>query len=226
MRYWLLIVGLIASLGACAQDSDAPASAAPAAFVEGKHYLPLSAAVPTIVGDKKVEITEIFRFSCPACFRFEQASVEWKKTKSPLAELVKNPVVWNDDTEIRAQVYYAGAQLGLEQETAMAIFKSIHEATSQSAAKNALLKEDDILTMFESLGVERAKAKKMYNNWFIKSKVRQADGRARDFAINGTPELFVDGRYRITVSSAGSYEAMLQVADFLVAKIAAERGLN
>ncbi len=224
MRFCLFVIGFVVSLAACAQD--APPPLAQQAFKEGTHYVALSAPVPTIAGKDKVEITEIFRFGCPACFHFEKAAIEWQKTKPDYVELVKNPVVWNNDTEIRAQVYYTGLQLGIGQETALAVFKSIHEAKSQSEAKKALLKEDGILDMFESLGVEREKAKKMYNNWFIKSKVRQADGRARDFAIAGTPEIFVDGRYRITTSSAGSFDMMLKVADYLVDKIATERGLK
>ncbi len=223
MRYWIMAVAFFLSLGACAQD--APVSGE--RFIEGQHYMKMQAPVPTIVGEDKVEITEVFRFGCPACFHFESAISEWKKSKPAAAELVKNPVVWNKDTAIRAQVYYTGVELGKGPETVDAIFKAMHvDATNARDAKTALLDEDDILDMFVSLGVDREKASKMYNNWFIKSKVNQADGRARAFAISGTPEIFVDGRYRITTGSAGDFETMLEVASFLVEKIAAERGLN
>ncbi|WP_370980485.1 thiol:disulfide interchange protein DsbA/DsbL [Agaribacterium sp. ZY112] len=222
MRYWIFLFGIFFSLVACAEESTP--SAAAEKFVENKHYARLLAPVPTIVAEDKVEITEVFRFGCPACSRFHVAAKEWKKTKPELIEFVMNPVVWNKDTQVRAQVYFTGVKLGLGEETADAIFNAMHNmATSPQAAKYALLKEDDIFTMFEGLGVEREKAEKMYNNWTVKSLVNQADGRARAFAIQGTPEIFVDGRFRVTTKMAGSYAQMLEVATWLAEKIAAER---
>ena len=223
MRYLAFISGLIFSVVACAEDAPAPNAEK---YEEGKHYLVLSAPVQTIVPKDKVEITEVFRFGCPHCYHFEESASKWKKTKPEAAELVRNPVVWDKVTETRARVYYTGEKLGVADETALKIFKAIHEeARTAREANTVLTKEDDILAMFESLGVEREKAKKMYNNWFVSAKVNQADGRARGFAVAGTPEIFVDGRYRITTTTAGgSYETMLDIAAFLVNKIAAERG--
>ena len=71
-------------------------------YKEGEHYLPLSTPVPTIVGKNKVEVTEIFRFGCGACYHFEKNLKVWKEAKPVQAELVKNPVVWNDATKQRA----------------------------------------------------------------------------------------------------------------------------
>ncbi|WP_096086692.1 thiol:disulfide interchange protein DsbA/DsbL [Agaribacterium haliotis] len=225
MRYWMLLLGFFVSLAACAEDKSSAIAAEK--YVENKHYTKLLAPVPTIVGEDKVEVTEVFRFGCPACARFEVAAKKWSERKADYVELVKNPVVWNKDTKIRAQVYFTGKKLGVGQETADAMFAAIHnKASDPKAAYKALLKEDDIFAMFESLGVEREKAEKMYNNWTVKSMVNQADGRARAFAIAGTPEIFVDGRYRITTSMAGSYEQMLDIASWLAAKIAAERGIQ
>lgn len=223
MRYWLLALSFLIPLSACAQEAaESPA----AKYVEGKHYSRLKAPVPTVVDKTSVEITEIFRFGCPACARFEESANVWKKTKAPYIEFIKNPVVWNKVTVQRATVFYAGKALGLEDETSQAIFSAIHEkATSAKAANSALTKDDDILAMFEGLGVERARAEKMLGSFGVKSMVNKADGRARSFAINGTPEIFVDGRYRITTSNAQDYAEMLDIASFLSEQIAKERGI-
>ena len=87
MRYWILALGLLGSLAACAKDET---TAAPAVekFIENKHYTKLLAPVPTIVEGDSVEISEVFRFGCPACFRFEAAVKEWKKTKTAYIKLI------------------------------------------------------------------------------------------------------------------------------------------
>ena len=215
MRYLVFVLGLMVSLAACADDHKKPA--ATGKFIEGKHYTVLSTPVPTITGDK-IEVTEIFRYGCGACYHFERPLSEWKKTLADDVELVKNPVVWNKDTEIRARIYFTAKALGVGGEASAKIFEAIHAGKG----KKALLKEGDIATMFETLGVDKAKFEKMYNNFMVTSKVNQADARARSFAVAGTPEIFVNGKYRVTVNSAGSQKGMLDVADYLIAKIRAE----
>lgn len=227
MRSLFLLVGLVLSLGACAEESSAPAaSASTESYVEGQHYIKLLAPVPTIVGSDKVEVTEIFRFGCPACFQFSKSLQKWDPTKPSFIEFVPNPVVWNEQTKRRAQVYYTAKKLGVGDETAQAIFEALHiKAKTRADVANAFMKDDQILNHFESLGVDREKAEKMLGSFSIRSQVNQADGRARAFAISGTPEIFVDGRYRITTSSAGSFDGMLKVATFVAEKVAAEKGI-
>ena len=48
--------------------------------------------------------------------------------------------------------------------------------------------------------------------------MRQANSRARAAKITGTPEMMVNGKYRISIRKAGSQANMLKVADFLIAK--------
>ena len=54
------------------------------------------------------------------------------------------------------------------------------------------------------------------------SLVNQANARVRGYGIEGTPELIVDGSYRISGKMAGSRTNMLTVAEYLVCQINAE----
>lgn len=225
MRYCLLLIGFIAALSACAQDNSAPSFVEK--YIEGTHYQRLSAPVPTVAAKDKVEITEVFRFGCQACFRFEDAYEKWSASKPAYIEFIKNPVVWDKTTAVRAQVYYAGKALGVEHEALTAVFNAIHtNAKTRGEAQTALTKEKDIIAMFVSLGIDEAKATKMYSSFGVKSQVNQADRRARSFSIAGTPEIFVDGRYRVSTSTAGSFDSMLEIATFLANKVAVEKGLK
>jgi thiol:disulfide interchange protein DsbA len=49
--------------------------------------------------------------------------------------------------------------------------------------------------------------------------VKQADSRARSNQITGTPEIVVNGQYRVSARMAGGQPQMLKVVDFLIDKI-------
>ena len=51
----------------------------------------------------------------------------------------------------------------------------------------------------------------------------QAKSRVRAYKVRGTPEIIVNGKYRISSTKAGGFSGMLKVAEFLIDK---ERGLT
>ena len=59
---------------------------------------------------------------------------------------------------------------------------------------------------------------KAFGSFGIDSQLRQANSRARAAKVTGTPELLVNGKYRVSTSKAGSQAEMLKVVDFLIAK--------
>jgi thiol:disulfide interchange protein DsbA len=50
------------------------------------------------------------------------------------------------------------------------------------------------------------------------SMVNQAKARVRGYRVQGTPEVIVNGKYRVSSRNAGGFEGMLNVADFLIEK--------
>ncbi len=65
---------------------------------------------------------------------------------------------------------------------------------------------------------------KAFKAFGVTSQVRLADANARGYKITGTPEMIVEGKYRISAKMAGGQAQMLEVVDYLVAKVRAERG--
>ena len=66
--------------------------------------------------------------------------------------------------------------------------------------------------------VDAEKFRKTFDSFGVNSQVKQADARARAYGIAGTPELIVNGKYRVTGRSAGGKAEMLKVAEELIAK--------
>jgi len=48
--------------------------------------------------------------------------------------------------------------------------------------------------------------------------VNQGKARMRSYRTQGTPEMVVNGKYRVSSRMAGGFDGMIKVADFLIAK--------
>jgi thiol:disulfide interchange protein DsbA len=92
------------------------------------------------------------------------------------------------------------------------IFKAMQEE------KKALANKDEVVALFVNNGSAEADVIKAYDSFSVQSQTRQADARTRNYGVQGTPEIIVNGKYRISTEDAGSQDNMLKVADFLIAK--------
>jgi thiol:disulfide interchange protein DsbA len=197
----LVIALLFLPLFACAADSDQ--------YQEGVHYVTLPQPVPTQTGDK-VEVAEVFWYGCGHCYSFEPLINAWKKSLPEGAELVRSPAIWRNEMKIHAQMYYAADALGMLDKLHEPLFSAMH------VDHKRLLSEDEIFPIFAAQGVDRAQFDKVFSSFKVRSDVNRADARQRGYKISGTPELVVNGKYRISSRMTGSQSDMLKVASYLV----------
>lgn len=210
MRIVVALVGLLVSLAACA-DSQAPAK-----YQAGTHYTVLDNPVRTADADK-IEVTEVFWYGCSHCFHFEPLVKTWKAKLADDVAFVRSPAMWNKPMELHARAFYTAKALGVLEQLHEPLFEAMN------VRKQRLADEAEISALFVANGVEADKFAKAFNSFGVTGQVRQADARARSYRITGTPELVVDGKYRISTKAAGGQQQMLDVADFLIEKIRAER---
>lgn len=183
-------------------------------FEAGKHYEVLPQQVRTITPGK-IEITEVFAYSCGHCFNFESLINPWKKSLPDYAQLVKSPAVWNSSMEPHARMHFTALALNLGEEIATDAFNTIH------VERNPLRAQADIAKLFAKHGVSEEKFNETYNSFSVSSQVNQATARARSMKITATPEMVVDGRFRISTRFEGvsSQADMLKVASFLAYQV-------
>jgi len=191
---------------------------APVAYVEGTHYERLPQAVPT-VDRNKIEVTEVFWYGCSHCYDFEPLIAAWSASLPDDVVLVKNPAMWDNQgiMETHARIYYAAKVLDVEEKVSSAAFRALN------IDRQPLRSESDIAKLFTDNGVSQADFERTFNSFGVTSAVRQAESRQRAYRVQGTPELVVNGTYRISARMAGSQSAMLKVADYLVTKIRNEK---
>jgi thiol:disulfide interchange protein DsbA len=198
--------------------AETAAPAAPQSFVEGKDYARLDYPVRTR-NSAKIEVVEVFAYTCPHCFRFDPLVKAWKKTIAADVDFFQSPIVWDDLAQFHAQMFYTAQALYKLDRLHDSFFEAIH------VQNNMLNTPDKIYALFAKQGVSREQFDKVFSSQGVDSQVTQAKSRALSYRISGTPEMVVNGKYRISgnmagksLSEADAHKRMLQVVDFLIAK--------
>lgn len=209
-QFLSLLVLLALPLAACAQGGGEE-------YVEGTHYEVISTPIRT-ADPSKIEVTEFFWYGCGHCYNFEPMITQWKKSLAEDVDFVGSPAAWNKAMELHARAYYSAQVMGVLDTMHMAIFQAMN------VDRQRLGSEDEIAALFAANGVDEEEFRKTFNSFGVTSQARQANARARSAKITGTPELMVNGKYRIDTRKAGSQANMLKIADYLIAKERAALG--
>jgi len=180
-------------------------------FVAGKHYQVLDQPVRTR-DSSKVEVVEVFWYGCSHCYSFEPLVKQWHARQPDDVDFWQSPAIWNGAMETHARMFFTAKSLG--------IFDKIHEPlfTLMNVERKRLTDTDDIEDVFADFGIDREEFRKTFKSFSVNSQVKQANARARSYKISGTPELVVNGKYRVSGREAGGQMEMLKVVDFLVNK--------
>ncbi|MEP4486208.1 MAG: thiol:disulfide interchange protein DsbA/DsbL [Halioglobus sp.] len=208
-RLLLPVVLLCASATAVAQDDQN--------WQEGTHYDVITPAIRTANPDK-IEVAEFFWYGCGHCYTFEPLVGQWKKTLAEDVEFRGSPAIWNQQMELHARAYYTAEVLGVLDTMNLVVFQAMN------VDRKRLGSEEEIAKLFAAHGVDEAEFSKAFKSFGVSSQVRQANARAKSAKITGTPEMMVNGKYRISTRKAGNQANMLKIADFLVAKERAAAG--
>lgn len=180
-------------------------------YQAGVHYDLLPQPVRTRDGDK-IEVVELFWYGCPHCYHFEPLINNWKKKAGDDIDFWRSPAMWNDRMKLHARAFYTAKALGVGEKMHEPLF------TALVVERKPLASEPEIEDLFAAHGVDREKFRNAFKSFGVVSQVKQADARARSYQISGTPELVVNGKYRVSAGKAGGQKEMLDVVDYLVDK--------
>lgn len=200
LRFALLLLALL------------PLSAFAADPVAGTDYVEIPDGKPYAPLNGKVEVVEVFGYTCIHCAHFQPSVSAWHKKQPSYVRFTPVPAAFGGFWTPYARAYYAAAKLRVLAKTHDAMFKALHEQGSlpiQNASSN------EIAAWYANYGVDRQA--------FVVAMESPATDlllqRSKEFAlatgIEGTPTLVVNGKYRVTGSS---FEDTLRITDFLVKK--------
>lgn len=215
MRIFAALMGVIFSATAFSAEPAAPSLIFQ--YLEGKDYVVLEKPVPTSTPGK-VEVVEVFSYLCPHCYHFDPILTAWMKQQKPDVALVQIHASWSPAMESYQRGFYTLEALKIKEKAHAAVFDAIHK--SQKEFKDAQAWAD----FLAPYGVKKEAVIATYNSDAITKQAARSSELFRNYQISGTPEMVVDGKYRISTRFTGSQEEMLKVVQFLVNKARSERG--
>lgn len=214
-----MIVALLPTTGAAQQQQQ---------WTEGKHYFPIRPAVRTAVPAGKIEVAEAFSYGCPACNAFQPLVKQLKGALPSNAELVYMHASFNsaESWPLFQRAFLTAQALGIAEKTHDAMYDAIWksgelavvdsqtrrlknpqptlEQVAKFYARTGGVKADQFLAAAKSFGVETA--------------INRTETWLRGARIDSTPTIVINGKYRLTVSSAGGVNEMFALIDYLVKK--------
>jgi thiol:disulfide interchange protein DsbA len=178
-------------------------------FIEGKHYHKISPAVPTNVGEGKVEVLELFWYGCPHCFEFEPHIEAWQETKPSYVSFLRMPAVLNRGWVAHARAFYALEAMGELERIHPIFFEAIH-------VQGRRLRDAESMSRFLSQhDVDVVKFKNAYDSMYVDTKIKRSGQLAQQYGASSVPQVIINGKYRTSASDAGGYENLIHVVNML-----------
>ena len=206
-RFGILLAGLIFAGAAFAAEPAAPTTN----WEAGKHYFPVMPAQPTATGDK-VEVLEVFSYACPHCAHFQPYADQLKQSLPAGAVFAYMPAIFNPTWEPYARAYYTAESLGVVDKTHQELFDALHRDHLPMRTI------DELASFYAQHGIDKAKFLATSSSFEVESKMSRAKEMVKNYGVDGTPSIVVNGKYRVTGASAGGYPQLIELVDWLVNK--------
>jgi len=178
---------------------------------EGIEYTTLEKPLPTSTGDK-IEVLELFWYSCPHCYHLEPTMETWKKTMPENVAFEYMPAVFNQRTAPYARAFYAAKSLGEFDRLHMPLFRALHDQ------KRQIFTDDQLIAFAAEQGIDEEKFRGAMSSFEVDMAVRRAADLSRRSGADGVPALVVNGKYLTSPSQVGSRDKMIVVLNGLIAE--------
>jgi thiol:disulfide interchange protein DsbA len=217
------LAGLLALTG-CEKVPPRPAPAtanaaatnatAPDGLVPGRDYVDIANGLPFAPKAGKVEVVEVFGYTCPHCAHFEPMLEAWKAKQPADVELVRVAAPFGGWWQPFAKGYYAAESLGLVEKTHAAMFNAIHVENALPTPPT-IATDKQVAGFYKQHGADPVAFEQRMNSPEVAQALHRAMAFIERSGVDSTPTLVVDGKYRVIGQSP---EDTLRIADALVAR--------
>ncbi len=197
-------------------DTEAPAQSWK--YREGRNYTRLVPTQPTVGGPDKIEVVEVFMYSCPHCMDLEDFLVKWEQDKDPDVRFERIPAMFNQIAALHAQLFYTEDILAkngtLKDRNAFRkmVFNEFHVRQNRLTSKTAIQR------LFARAGVTEDAFEKTWGSFEVNQKMRRGADLARRYGIDSVPMMVVNGKYRTNAGMAGGYPQLIELLDELTVR--------
>jgi thiol:disulfide interchange protein DsbA len=229
----LVVSSLVAGAFGAAPAFSAAATAAPSApaapkWVEGRNYFPVRPARPTGLPAGKVQVTEVFSYACPACNQFQPSMRKLEHSVPANVVISFVPASFNpaEDWPMFQLAYVTAQTLGVADKTHDAMFDAVWNTgelsttdPSTGGLKAHMPTIEDAARFYEKrTGIPAAKFVATSKSFGVDYQVRLDEEAIKQFGVDRTPTIVVNGKYRLQVESAGGPDGLIELVNWLVAR--------
>jgi len=197
-------------------------------WIEGKHYFNVVPLSGQALQAGQMEVTEVFSYGCPACAQFNPVARRLRQSLPKAAKLVYVPAAFNaaEDWPMFQRAYCTADVLGIADKTHDAMFDAVWKGGELSISDPATGRLKAQLPSIENAarfysrvtGVKVDDFLAAAKSFTVEMKMKEADNFIRSYQVLSTPTIVVNRKYRTDARSAGGYEELIQLVDWLVAK--------
>lgn len=184
----------------------------------GEHYQRVR-AYQAPANPARIEVMEVFAYSCPHCFQFEPALSKWLKKAPADVEFVRMPHTLGQPAgTLRNKAFHAAKMLGVLDKFHTALFGAIHGQGKLMATV------EDLRALFvQQTGVKAEDFDGAFSSFAADAGFRRGESSIQAMGITSVPTMVVDGQYFVSPNSGGGFTGMLAVTDFLIEQARRER---
>ncbi len=158
-------------------------------------------------------VIEFFAYFCPHCNKLEPKVRVWQRKLPKSIQFIRVPLTLGHTTaRIYSRAFYLGKKLGVLNKSHKRIFDDFHNKKIQ------LQSDQQLKTLFLSLGVSAQVFDLAINDPEINQQVDQAEKMAKRFAIVSVPSFVIDGKYFTDAGMTGGIRPLFEKINFLLRK--------
>lgn len=173
-----------------------PVSAAPtpAAPVQGSDYAVIEGGTPYQPTPGRVEVAEVFGYTCPHCAHFEAPLEAWVARLPRGTRFVPVPAAFGGYWTPYARAYFAAQALHVAERSHAAMFRALHDEHSLPISDAS---PAEIAAFYTHYGIPAPRFIAAYNAPVVDAQLQHAREFIERSDVDGTPTLVVAGKYRV-----------------------------
>ena len=165
----------------------------------------------------KVEIAEVFSYTCIHCARLDPLIPGWRATLPDTVNFIQVPMAHGAFEPI-ARGFYAAQAMGVLEQTHRAVFKAVAEDHKLGSGKI-----DDVARIYADLGIDAQTLKATASSFAVNTQISRNQRTVARWGIEGTPTLVVAGKYRVSATADRGHNGMLESARWLALRELAQQ---
>jgi thiol:disulfide interchange protein DsbA len=172
-------------------------------------YRIIPQAQPVEAGER-IEVIDFFFYACPYCNELAPHLDRWLKRKQADVVFRRVPVVRHDTWVPLAKTYFALDAMGVAERLHFAVYRSYH-------VDDLYMSQEKVIAEWAAKnGLDSEKFMAIYRSDEVRQKVELARKMTKDYDIQGTPSIVVDGKYLTSSSMTPGVPQLIPVIDGLV----------